>query len=78
MKTDHNKVFSPFVKRISIRILISLVVQKDLELDQLNVKMTFLHGYLNETIYRKQPQGYVKKGEEDLVCPLNKSIYDLK
>jgi len=42
-------VFSPVVKYSSIRILLALVTQYDLELDQLDVKS--LHGDLNEEIY---------------------------
>ena len=41
---DCNEVFSPVVKHSSIHILLSLVTQYDFELDQLDVKITFLHG----------------------------------
>ena len=29
-------------------------------------------------MYMEQPTGFTKVGKEDLVCKLNKSIYDLK
>ena len=45
---DYNEVFSPFVKYTSIRILLVLVAEYDLELVQLDVKTTFLHGDLKE------------------------------
>ena len=45
---DYNEVFSPVVKHSSIRILLALVAQYGLELDQLDVKMIFLHGDLDE------------------------------
>ena len=43
---DYNEVFSPVVKHSSIRILLALVAQLNLELAQLDVKTIFLHGDL--------------------------------
>ena len=48
---DYNKIFfPPVVKHTSIRMLLAIVVQFDLELEQMDVKITFLHGEL-EKIY---------------------------
>ncbi|GFS75255.1 retrovirus-related Pol polyprotein from transposon TNT 1-94 [Nephila pilipes] len=44
----------------------------------IDMKTEFLHGNLHEDIYMKQPEGYVKLGEEQKVCKLKKSIYGLK
>ena len=44
----------------------------------MDVKITFLNGELDETIYMKQPEGFVKTGKEEYVCKLKKSIYGLK
>jgi hypothetical protein len=41
-------VFSPVVKHISIRVLLSLVIMKDLKLEQLIVKIVFMYGDLEE------------------------------
>ena len=75
---DFNEVFSPVVKHTSIRVLLSLVATKDLELEQLDVKTAFLHGDLEEQIYMKQPEGFEAAGNEDHVCLLKKSLYGLK
>ena len=48
---DYNKIFSPVIKHTSIRIILAMVARYNLELEQLNVKMTFLHGDLEEDIY---------------------------
>lgn len=74
----YNDVFAPVVKHVSIRILLSAVVNYDLELEQLDVKTAFLHGVLKERIYMDQPEGYVEKGKEKMVCLLKKSLYGLK
>ena len=48
---DYNEVFAPVVKHVSIRLLLSAVVNYDMELEQMDVKTTFLHGNLDEDLY---------------------------
>ena len=72
---DYNEAFSPVVKHSSIRILLALVAQLNLELAQLDVKIVFLHNDLKEEIYMTQPEGYKVAGKEDWVCKLSKSLY---
>ena len=62
----------------SITTILNLVAVEDLHLEQLDVKMTFLHGDLEEEIYMQHPQGYEVKGKDKLVCMLKKSLYVLK
>ena len=75
---DFTEIFSPVVKMSSIRVILGLVTTLDLECEQLDVKIVFLHGELEEEIYMKQPEGFIEKGKEDLVCKLKKSFYGLK
>ncbi|GJU57931.1 transposable element [Tanacetum coccineum] len=72
------EVFSLEVKRSSIRILLALVAQMDLELVQMDVKTAFLHGDLEEEIYMVQPEGFKVAGKEHEVCKLYKLLYGLK
>lgn len=75
---DYNEIFSLVVKYTSIRILLSIVSQFDFELEQLDVKTTFLHGNLDEKFYMVQPKDFTQKGKESCVCFLKKSLYGLK
>lgn len=75
---DFNEVLSLVVKHTSIRVLLALVAQNDMELQQLDVKTAFLHGDLEETIHMYQPEGFVESGNEGKVCLLKKSLYGLK
>jgi hypothetical protein len=52
---DFGELFSPIAKLTSIRFLLSIVAAFDLEVEQMDVKTTFLHGDLEEKIYMKQP-----------------------
>nr|GEU94998.1 hypothetical protein [Tanacetum cinerariifolium] len=46
--------------------------------EELDVRTAFLHENLEEEIYMLQPKDFKQKGKENLVCKLNKSLYDLK
>ena len=63
-------MLSPVVKMTTRGLLLGVVVTKDLELEQLDVKTTFLHGDLEEDINMSQPTGFTVMGE--------KSLYGLK
>ena len=75
---DYNEIFSPIVKHTSIRMTLAMVAQFDLELEQMDVKIAFLQGELEETINTKQSEGYIQKGQENKMRLLNKSIYGFK
>lgn len=75
---DYTEIFSPVVKMTTIRLVLGIVAAEDLHLEWLDVKMTFLHGDLEEDIYMKQPQGFIVPGKENMVCKLKKSVYGLK
>ena len=75
---DFDEIFAPVVKMTSIRTVLSIAASMDLEVEQMDVKTAFLHGDLEEEIYMQQPEGFEKKGKENLVCRLKKSLYGLK
>jgi hypothetical protein len=75
---DYTRTFSPVSCKDSLRIIMALVAHYNLELHQMNIKMTFLNGDLLENGYMVQPKGFVVKGKEHMRCHLRKSIYGLK
>ena len=75
---DFTYVFSLVVKHSSIRALLGIVAFHDYELEQLDVKTTFLHGELEEDIYMEQLEGFKVSSKEDCVCLLKRSLYGLK
>ena len=62
----------------SIQILLAVVAKLDYKIWQMDVKTTFLNGNLEEDIYMRQPKGFIAKGQEHMVCKLQRSIYGLK
>jgi hypothetical protein len=75
---DYDETFNPVVKLATVRMVLSIVVSCDWPIQQLDVKNTFLHGTLTETVYCSQPIGFADPAHPDLVCCLKKSLYGLK
>jgi hypothetical protein len=75
---DFNETFAPVIRFESVRVLLAIATEFNLEIDQCDVKTAFLNGDLTEEIYMEQPEGYEVKGKEHLVCRLKKSLYGLK
>ena len=60
----------------SIKVLISIIVYLNYEICHMDVKTTFLNDYLDESIHMIQPDVFMAKGREHLVCKLHKPILD--
>ena len=75
---DYNEIFPPVVKLTTIRLVLKIVAAENLHLEQLDVKTAFLHGDLEEELYMRQPEGFIKEDRKNLVCRLKKSLYGLK
>ena len=59
---EYEETFSPVAMLKSIRILLSIAACLNYEIWKMGVKMTFPNGYLKESIYMVQPEGFVDKG----------------
>lgn len=73
---DFKETFSPVARLDSIRLLLSIVANDDMDMLHFDIKTAFLHDNLSESIYMEQPKGFVKSG--GFACKLRKSLYGLK
>jgi transposase InsO family protein len=76
--TDYNNdgTFAPVMRFETLRTLLAYATVNQLKLRQFDVKGAYLNGYLNETIYMKQPPGF--EDDSGRVCLLERSLYGLK
>jgi len=74
----YDETFSPVVKPSTVRMVLSLALTHFWLVHQLDLKNAFLHGLITETVYSSQPAGFVDSSRPNMVCRLNKSLYDLK
>jgi hypothetical protein len=75
---DFTETFAPVAKTDSIRLLLAFAAAQNFEIHQVDVKSAFLNGKLEETIYMRQPRGFVAKGKEDWVWQLCQTLYGLR
>ncbi|KAJ9546910.1 LOW QUALITY PROTEIN: hypothetical protein OSB04_019453 [Centaurea solstitialis] len=73
-----DNTFSLVVKPATIRMVLSIYISRNWPIHQLDVKNAFLHGDLTETVYMRQPPGYIDSVFPDHVCRLRKALYGLK
>ncbi|CAM8909774.1 unnamed protein product [Rhodiola kirilowii] len=55
---DFGETFSPIVNHSTIRLILALSVQFSWPVRQLDVQNAFLHGYLTDEVYMRQPRGF--------------------
>jgi len=73
---DYTDTFAPVTKFTTIRSLLALAAQHDLEVHQVDVKAAFLNGELEEEIYLRPPPGF--RDDSKVVWRLQRALYGLK
>ncbi|GJW46030.1 retrovirus-related pol polyprotein from transposon TNT 1-94 [Tanacetum coccineum] len=61
-----------------IRILLVIACANDFKLYQMDVKSTFLNGFINEEVYVARPPGFIDFAKPNYVYKLKKALYGLK
>lgn len=77
-RINYNIVFAHVARKEIIQLLISQVVLFKWTIFQMDVKLVFLDGVLEENINIEQSPGYIKVGKENKVLKLKKELYRLK
>ena len=75
---DYSDTFAPVVRWETVRLLLSLSLQANWPVEQLDVTTAFLYGDVDREIYMRQPTGFRSPDHPNWVCKLKKSIYGLK
>lgn len=71
---EFNETFSPVVKPITIRIILSNALTYNWFIQQLDVNNAFLNEFLDEKVYIEKPKGF-ESFNPTLLCKLNKSLH---
>ena len=75
---DFHKTFSPVISPTTVRIVLSLTLNRKWGIRQFDVNNVFLNGHLKEEVYVAQSQGMQNANYPHYVYRLTKAIYGLK
>ncbi|GJS73934.1 retrovirus-related pol polyprotein from transposon TNT 1-94 [Tanacetum coccineum] len=75
---DYDETYSLVTRLESIRILLAYACALDFKLYQMDVKSSFLNGFIVEEVYVAQPPGFIEFEKPNHVYKLKKALYGLK
>ncbi len=75
-RLNYTKTFVSMIKSMSYKTMYVIVVVNDWEIEQMNVKTTFLYDKILEDVYVVQLTSFEQNVNQ--ICKLNKALYDLK
>jgi hypothetical protein len=75
---DFGDTFAHVARLEAIRILLAFATFKGFKLYQIDVKIAFLNGVIQEEVYVRQPLGFESPKYPDRVYKLSKALYGLK
>ncbi|GJV42413.1 retrovirus-related pol polyprotein from transposon TNT 1-94 [Tanacetum coccineum] len=75
---DYDETYASVARLEPIRILLADACALDFKLFQMDVKIAFLNGFINEEVYVAQPPGFMDIEKLDHVYKIKKALYGLK
>ena len=75
---DFDKTFTPVARLESIWMILAYASHMDFKLYQMDVKSSFLNGFINEEVFVKQPPSFENDKFLDHVFKLKRALYGLK
>nr|GEW85312.1 zinc finger, CCHC-type [Tanacetum cinerariifolium] len=75
---DYFDTYTLVARINTIRLRNAMVSIHNLIIHQMDMKIAFLNGKLEEEVYMNRHQGFIMSGNENKVCKLIKSLYRLK
>jgi len=79
-KIDYDKIFASMIRVMIIKMLLTLMIKYDYEVEQMNIIIIFLEAHLKEEIWMQQSSRFEQKKSNEifLICRLNKILYEFK
>ena len=74
---DYTESFHGAAKTPLTHVVLAHAAKHDWEIHQVDVKSAYLNAKLDHPVYMKAPRGYLKTGQEGMVCMLMKCLYGL-
>ena len=75
---DFDETFAPVSRMEAIQMFLTYACSRKIKVYQMDVKLPFLNGELEEEFYIEQPEGFLLLEKQDYVCRLKKALYGLK
>ena len=75
---NYEETFAHVARYSSIRTILSLSVQMGWHIHQMDVKVVFLNGIIEEEVYIEQPERFEIFSSKSHVCRLKRAFYELK
>ncbi|GLT58591.1 hypothetical protein SLA2020_314700 [Shorea laevis] len=75
---DYSETFSPVIKLVTLRTVLSIAVSNHWPIRQLDINNAFLNGNLDEELFMHQLVGFIDETFPHHICCLKKSLYGLK
>ena len=74
---DFEETYAPVARMEAIRLLLAYACSKTVKVYQMDIKLAFLNGELEEEVYIEQPEGFQLSENIDYQCKLKKALYGL-